>query len=128
MDNSSMVGKTFVWHEINCPDAAAAKKFYTEALGWGSQDMDMGEHGTYTMFTVEGTPVAGVMPTGAPGMPPIPTHWSTYIAVDDVDARAQKIVELGGELVVPGFDIPGIGRTALVKDPQGATFYLFRGE
>ena len=121
------VGRTFVWHEVYGPSAQVAIDFYTKALDWGTQTMDMGEQGTYTMLVANGMPVAGVMGTEAvPDMADVRPHWSTYIAVDDVDARASKCVSLGASILVPAMDVPSVGRMALLQDPQGATFWLFK--
>jgi uncharacterized protein len=120
------MGKTFVWHECNVPDVAAAKSFYSQVVGFTTQDMPMGEMCTYTMFCNNGIPVGGIMATVGE-MANVPPHWSVYISVADVDASASKATELGGKILVPAFDIPTIGRMCLVQDPQGAAFWLFRG-
>jgi uncharacterized protein len=120
------VGKTFVWHEVYGPSADASIDFYTKALGWGVQSMEMGEMGTYHMLTVNGTAVAGIQATdGNPQMEGVPPHWATYVAVDDVDARVAKCESLGATVLVPAMDIPKVGRMCLIKDPQGATVWLF---
>lgn len=125
-DFATAVGSTFVWHECNVPDAAAAKDFYSGLMGWTWSEMDMGEMGTYHMFAnSDGTSVGGLMSTA--GMPhEVPPHWAIYIAVDDVDAKVAKAEELGGAVVVPAMDVPTIGRMALLHDPQGAHFWVFK--
>ena len=57
----------------------------------------------------------------------VPAHWMSYFTVDDVDAAAAKVKELGGNVCVPPTDIP-VGRFAVVSDPAGATFSLFKGK
>jgi hypothetical protein len=52
--------------------------------------------------------------------------WTGYITVDDVDGDARRITEAGGRILSPGMDIPGIGRFAMLSDPQGVTFALFK--
>lgn len=130
MDQQAVnVGSTFVWHEVYLPDAAKAIEFYTKALDFGVDEMDMGEMGTYKMLTRNGAPVAGVMSTTEmPDMQDVPPHWSTYLGVDDVDARLAKCTSMGATIVVPPMDIPGVGRMALISDPQGAHIWLFKGE
>jgi predicted enzyme related to lactoylglutathione lyase len=124
-DHATAVGSTFIWHECNVPDAAAAKAFYTNLLGWGTSDMDMGPMGTYTMFMKGEQAIGGIMPTVG-DMADVPPHWSIYIAVDDVDAKASQAESLGAKIVVPAFDVPTVGRMALVSDPQGAHFWLYK--
>lgn len=128
MDQHALnTGRTFVWHEVYAADADKAIAFYTEALGFGSSEMDMGPMGTYKMLTMNGQGVAGVMGTaGNPDMEGVPPHWSTYIAVDDVDARVAKCVSLGAQVVVPAMDVPSVGRMALIQDPQGAHVWLYK--
>jgi len=120
-------GRTFVWHELYVPDLEAAKSFYENALGLGSTSMDIGEMGAYNMFTNNGAPICGVLSTQSPQFQGVPPHWSVYLAVDDVDARLEKVTESGGKVLVPALDVPTIGRMALIEDPQGATIWLFKG-
>jgi len=56
----------------------------------------------------------------------VPPHWAVYIGVDDVDARLAKCVELGATVLVEPMDVQTVGRMALIQDPQGATFWLFK--
>jgi len=76
----------------------------------------------------EETPVAGVMalPKEASALGARP-GWMGYVAVDDVDAYAERVARAGGKLHRPAADIPGIGRFAIVADPQGVVFALFKG-
>jgi uncharacterized protein len=119
-------GSTFVWHELYAPNAKAAMDFYVAALDFGTQEMDMGEFGSYLMLTKNGKSVAGVMSTSEGPAEGAPPHWATYLSVDDVDARAEKCVSLGATVVVPAMDIPGVGRMCLISDPQGAHIWLFK--
>jgi uncharacterized protein len=124
---TATVGNTFVWHEVYGASAEAAADFYTRTLGWGVQEMDMGEMGTYKMLTVNGVAVAGIQGTaGNPMMEGVPPHWAIYVAVDDVDARMAKCTDAGATVLVPPMDIPTVGRMALIQDPQGASFWLFK--
>jgi uncharacterized protein len=56
----------------------------------------------------------------------VPPHWSIYFAVDDVDAMAEKARGLGAVLCAPPTDIPNVGRFAVIQDPQGAVFSIFK--
>jgi predicted enzyme related to lactoylglutathione lyase len=113
---------TFVWDELHTSDPDAAKDFYNEIFGWTSQDSEMGEM-TYTIFKRAGdTDVGGAMkaPQGAP------TAWLPYIATDDVDATAARAKELGGTVIQEPTDIPNMGRFAIVTDPAGGVFGLWK--
>jgi uncharacterized protein len=112
------------WNECVTGDVKAAAAFYAATLGMGSEELDMGEAGTYTVLTnVEGRQIGGSMdlvtlPEGTPA------HWNVYFNVEDVDASVAKVAELGGSSVVPAMDVPGVGRMAMAADPQGATFWM----
>jgi len=50
----------------------------------------------------------------------VPESWLAYLAVDDVDARVKEAVSAGAKLMRPIFDIPGVGRIAILTEPGGA--------
>ena len=108
----------FSWCELMTSNVAAAKDFYTQLLGWTTEEMEM-EGMTYSVLKAGEDAVGGIMaaPTQAQGVPP---HWGVYITVDDVDAVAKKAEELGAKTVVPLTDIPDVGRMYTFQDPQGA--------
>lgn len=118
---SSLHG-TFTWFELVCAEPDAAETFYMETLGWTTERVAMGNVG-YPMLVASGAPQAGIV-TPRDGAP---SHWSSYLWVDDVDARAAGVEAAGGQVLLGPVDIPGVGRFALVADPQGASFNLFRG-
>jgi predicted enzyme related to lactoylglutathione lyase len=53
-----------------------------------------------------------------------PPHWNVYFNVEDVDTSTGRVEELGGQVVAPAFDVPTVGRMAMVADPQGAMFWV----
>lgn len=117
----------FVWYELLTSDPDAAAKFYGAVIGW--QVRDSGQSGTdYRLFSIDGFDIGGLMalPPGATAMGMRPA-WLGYIGVDDVDASVAKIIAAGGALHMPATDIPGVGRFAMLADPQGAIFYVMRG-
>ena len=119
---------SFVWYELMTSDAKAAEAFYRDVVGWGAQDS--GVPGVdYTLLTAGAIPVAGLMtlPPAAAAMGARP-GWTGYIAVDSVDAAAAKVSELGGAVHKPPSDIPTVGRFAIVADPHGAIFALFKAQ
>ncbi len=113
------------WSEINCKDAAAAKAFYTEVIGWTTSEQDMGEMGTYTMFHAGEAAVGGMIQMTAE-WGETPAHWMSYFTVADCDAAVKKAQGLGAELCHPAMDIPGVGRMAVLTDPAGAVFSVIR--
>lgn len=117
----------FVWYELITTDAAKAETFYRDVVGWGAQDSGQ-KTMTYTLLTAKDRPVAGLMtmPKEACDAGARP-GWMGYVGVDDVDAMARKVVELGGKIHYGPENIPDVGRFATVADPQGAVFSLFKG-
>jgi predicted enzyme related to lactoylglutathione lyase len=117
----------YVWYELMTSDVAAAKTFYGRVLGWTAEDVPMPGM-TYTLVKANDMQVAGLMmvPKEArdAGMKPC---WVGYIAVPDVDQGAKKVASLGGKVLREPTDIPGVGRFAVVADPQGVVFQLFKG-
>jgi uncharacterized protein len=115
----------FVWHDLMTSDVAAAKLFYSKLIGWNMQSFDATTD--YTVLSVGKTGMGGIMPippeASAQGMPPC---WQGYIAVDDVDAYAAKVVATDGKIYKPPQDIPNVGRFAVAGDPFGAAFILFK--
>lgn len=112
----------FIWRELVSTDLDAASNFYSSLFGWSAAAMEM-PTGPYTIFKRAEEDVGGMM---GPNTPEEPSHWVDYITVDDVDASLVKVVELGGTAITAAMDIP-VGRFALVADPAGAMFALFRG-
>ena len=111
------------WNELMTNSAAEATEFYTGLLGITSSKMPGPID--YTMLNVGGEDLAGVMQI-TDDMGPVPPHWMVYFGVDDVDAAATKVESLGGSVEVPPADIPEIGRSAGLKDPRGAMFFIFK--
>lgn len=112
------------WWELATKDAEKAKEFYTELCGWTVQPMEM-PMGTYNVLSRNGASFGGIMDASGPEWKDVPPHWMTYIHVNDVDASAAKVTELGGGVCVPPTDIPSVGRFSVVNDPTGGTFSLF---
>jgi predicted enzyme related to lactoylglutathione lyase len=116
----------WAWHELMTSDTAASEKFYAKILGWKSRKMSMGDGPPYTVFTQGGKDHGGMMKIDPTCMPGVPPHWLIYIAVTDVDRTASAAAKSGGSVLVPPSDIPGIGRFAIINDPAGATFGIYR--
>ncbi len=112
------------WNELATRDTAKAGEFYQKLFGWGGDAQEMGPM-TYTMFTNQAQPTAG-MYEPPPEMGNVPPHWLVYFAVADSDELAKKATELGANVCVPPSDIPGIGRFAIIQDPQGAAFAIIK--
>jgi predicted enzyme related to lactoylglutathione lyase len=113
----------FVWYELMTTDTQAATKFYGTVAGWTAADPGMPGM-QYTILSAGSTAVGGIMavPDGAE----FPPHWIGYVYVDNVDEATARIIAEGGAIHRPASDIPGVGRFAVVADPQGAAFIVFK--
>ena len=108
---------------------AKAKPFYAELMGWEIEDVPMGEGMFYTMYKSDGEHVAGLSQM-QPEMQSqgMPSHWSSYVTVDDVDALAGKVTELGGTVISEPFDVFDSGRMMVLQDPTGAIVCLWQAK
>ncbi len=119
---------SFVWYELMTSDTKAAEAFYRDVVGWGAQAAPTAVPGMeYTLLTAGTTPAAGLMaiPAEAAAMGARP-GWIGYVGVENVDAAAGKVRNLGGTVHKGPTDIPEVGRFAIVADPHGAAFALFK--
>ncbi len=120
---------TPIWYELMTRDPAAAQRFYEAVVGWTfGEPPPPGSAMDYRMIAAADGQIGGVFTLTAEmceqGARPT---WLMYAGVRDVDASVAAITAAGGQLHVPAFDIPGVGRIAMVADPQGAPFYVMRG-
>lgn len=120
---------SFSWNELLTDDPDKANEFYEEVFGYRTEVADT-PNGPYTAYwmegNVEGNAAAGMMRKPAQMPPGIPNYWGVYFSVDDVDAAIETVRDNGGSVPMPGMDLPGVGRMAVVADPQGATFTVIK--
>lgn len=96
-----------------------AKEFYGKTIGWTFDAMPMPD-GTYWVAKIADKYVAGLFPLTSPQFDGVPEGWMAYLAVDDVDARVKKATAAGAQLMRPIFDVPDVGRIAILREPGGA--------
>ena len=115
----------FIWYDVRSPNPDAARTFYKGVFNW-----DMADSGVprkeYVILSVGQVMVGGLMllTDGAKAMG-VPPCWTGYIGSADIDADVKRLTDAGGSVHRPAEDIPGVGRFAVVADPQGAVFILF---
>ena len=120
---------SFIWYELLTPDPDGAKLFYNAVVGWEIEGQSAMPGMDYRMIRRSGGGggAGGVMALSEEmrtnGARPV---WLGYIAVEDVDAAVAALQGDGGSVMMPPWDVPGVGRMALVSDPQGAPFYVMR--
>ena len=120
------INGAFCWNELGTTNLEAAQNFYTELLGWKLKQSDAAGM-VYNEIHVDGREngVGGMFQMGTE-FGDTPSHWMPYVAVDDVDAKAKQVAELGGKVCVPPSDIPNVGRFCIITDPTGATLSLIK--
>ena len=117
---------TFSWVDNATTDQEGAKAFYSRLFGWEIEDRPAGEGVVYSMALKDGQPVAAIGPQQPDEIQQdIPPHWNHYVTVDDVDATSERVTELGGQLVVPPFDVMTVGRMSVLVDPTGGVLCLW---
>jgi hypothetical protein len=100
-------------------DIQGAQRFYRDTIGWSFEPMKM-DRGTYWIAKSGDKNVGGMFELTSPKFDGAPNAWMSYLAVDDVDARVAKAKKAGGKLMRPIFDVPGVGRIAILMQPDGA--------
>jgi len=118
---------TFCWPELSTTDSAGAKEFYKSIFGWDLHDDEVGPGQVYTMASKSGKNV-GAMYQQSPDQKAqgVPSHWLSYVSVDDVDKSLEKVQSLGGAAIMGPMDIMDIGRMAVLSDPTGAAFAMWQ--
>jgi uncharacterized protein len=118
---------TIIHFEIPVNDVEKAKKFYSDVFGWKIEKVPNMEY--YTITTVPVDEKGNLLRPGVNGglykreqpmQQPV-----NYVYVESVEEYSKKIEAVGGKVVVPKMDIPGMGWFALCQDPDGNTFGIF---
>jgi len=109
---------TVHWSELMTDDIESAKTYYAEVCGWSFNEMPMPE-GMYYIAMKGDVPIAGMMATSNEYFEGQTPQWTTYLAVDDVDAAVEHTTKSGGKTLQDCMDVPGVGRIAMIKDPGG---------
>jgi uncharacterized protein len=110
----------FYWNELMTRDVARAKKFYADTMGWSYDAMPSGGGSTYWLAKSGGAIVGGLFDISGPDFKGVPENWMSYIAVDNVDERVKKATAAGAKVMKPAFDVPNVGRIAVLVEPGGA--------
>ena len=110
----------FHWNELRTRDAERARKFYQDTIGWKFERTSTPDGRDYWLAFDGEKCVAGLFPLVGSQFDGVPESWMSFLAVDDVDVRVAKAVRSGAKLVMPIFDVPNVGRIAMLMEPSGA--------
>ncbi|MEV8535694.1 VOC family protein [Streptomyces sp. NPDC051211] len=120
------VEDTLCWVELHVAHPVAVIAFYRTLFGWRSQEMDAPGM-TYRVLSIgEGDQEDGSFGGVAPLQDSDEARWVPYFAVADVDATVTAVTENGGMVLMPGVDVPDVGRIAWLGDTHGAVFALLK--
>lgn len=116
---------TFGWAELNARNVEKAVPFYEKVFGWTTKRTPVPGGPEYIEFQLDGTSVAGATEMNPTAAPSVPNHWLVYFDVEDVASAAKKAQGLGAREIVAPQSYSG-GDFAILADPQGASFGLFK--
>ena len=122
MSNADIRGQ-FVWHELMTTDTKGAAAFYPKVTGWKTESWEKDPN--YTLWAGAKGPFGGLreLPDAARAAG---SHWLPYIGTPSVLATMESAQKLGGRVLMGATDIPGGGRFAVIADPKGAQFAVYR--
>ncbi|MFI2424265.1 VOC family protein [Streptomyces sp. NPDC018955] len=121
----SGVPGTPAWYELTTFEAARTAKFYETVFGHDEEPAVPADPDHVTL-RLDGRPVAGVHGVGRALPRDRGPHWTTYFTVAGTDDAVERVLRLGGRLLVPPHEGPH-GRVAAVADPEGARFAVVEG-
>ena len=114
----------FAWQEIVSNNKDGTVEFYSNLFGWTTEDMQMPNGDSYTMFMQGQRPIGGCI-SAPPEAENVPTMWLNYVNTDDLDASVAKAKGLGAKICKERVDLP-MGSFAIAVDPQGGTFAFWQ--
>ncbi|MGH1418645.1 MAG: VOC family protein [Hyphomicrobiaceae bacterium] len=112
----------FHWNELLTSDPEAAVKFFEDVVGWSFDAVEMGQPGagqTYWVGKIDDQPAGGIMQIKGNAPDDMQPHWVCYLEVDNIDKRIFAARKAGAVVLTEPFDVPGVGRIAMVQDPTG---------
>lgn len=120
---SDVTGK-IGWIDMTVDDAERVRDFYEAVVGWGHDDVSMGDYADYSMTTPDGETVSGICHARGSNAE-LPSGWLIYITVGDIEKSAAACEEFGGKVIVPIRGLAG-GRFCIIRDPAGAVAALYQ--
>lgn len=123
---------TVWWNELISPNPEKVRSFYSKVIGWTPRVVALDDNARppkageaeYTLFLVNGREAAGLAKIDDAAGEAMEAGWFSYIQVENVDTAVLAAANNGGKVLKFPFDVPDVGRIAIVEDPQGAAFGL----
>ena len=122
MADGTMANGMWCHIEIPTKNAEKSKSFYGNLFGWTFQDVPMGDKNYTLYFTGNGGIGGGIFdpPEG------VPRQMVSYINVEEIEPIVEKAEKNGGKVLIPKQEVPGTGWFALVADPDGNAFGVWK--
>jgi len=119
----------FSWSELMTTDFDSSFSFYKELFNWKLKEVPGRGDSRYALIINENSsePFAGIL-----SMPKaqeergIPSHWQTYVTVDNVEQTIAKAKSLGAQIILSPMQIERVGTVAAIRDPQGAVVSIVK--
>lgn len=109
-----------VWFELLTEDAEAARTFYGELLGWQAEPA----RARAVVLRDDGRRIGGIAEI-TDQMPEVTESvWLVGIEMPRLERALEAAVEAGGTVLREITEVPGQGRWAVIRDPQGAEVVL----
>ncbi|MFJ8542224.1 VOC family protein [Streptomyces sp. NPDC093586] len=109
------------WVELLTREPGRAADFYTTVFGWG-----VTASARYPRWSVDGADFGGMVTMDEKFPHEVPAHWLPYFAVADVDTAAVDTTDSDGTVLMEPTSLPDGPRIAVLRDPQGAMFGVYR--
>jgi len=124
MDNPEKIVGAIEWRDLTVSDAGGVSDFYAEVVGWHKQALSMGDYDDYLMnLPSNGETAAGICHARGSNSE-LPPQWLMYVRVENSKASAEKVVELGGE-IIQGPRITNGETYFVIRDPAGAVLAIY---
>jgi predicted enzyme related to lactoylglutathione lyase len=116
----------FCWLDLAASDAPRAMAFYAQAFGWSFRDQHA-NGGRFTRCAIDNHDIGSLYQLKRVALEQgVPSHWTPYIAVSNIEVAVHHVAACGGHVVVAPFDVPGTARIALIQDAVGALLGLWQ--
>jgi predicted enzyme related to lactoylglutathione lyase len=114
------------WFDLATVDQGAARAFYCRLFGWSAHQHSAGG-GSFGTFVQGEARIASLYQLSRKQIQQgVPSHWTPYVSVPDADTAARRVLDLGGQVIVPPQDFTGLARVSLICDPTGALIGLWQ--
>jgi predicted enzyme related to lactoylglutathione lyase len=116
----------FCWVDLATVDSAKARAFYAELFGWRAAEK-RANGGSFSLLQLAGENVGSMYQLDrAHRERGVPSHWTPYVRVDDIEQTVRRVAQLGGAVLASPLHVHGIAQIALIVDPAGAAMGLWQ--